>query len=130
MLYAKNAIRSFKFKELLTGITNSSNMKTTKIHRKYTNWEYRAISLTTIIDEKQTNIIYGCHKESDHLPWTKTVELYRGPNFIRNSKDSNWSRCYNDLNSIPSKYLPYVDHLIETFNNTQFDESSNYINEN
>lgn len=105
-------------------------MKTTKIHRKYTNWEYRAISLQTTIDEKLTTIIFGCHRESDSLPWSKTVELYRGPNFISESLDSNWSRCYNVLNSIPSKYLPYVNHLVETFNNTQFDQSSNYINEN
>jgi hypothetical protein len=105
-------------------------MKTTKIHRKYTNWEYRAISLQTVINEKLTTIIFGCHRESESLPWNKTVELYRGPNFIPDSKDTNWSRRYTDFNKIPTKYLPYINHLIETFNSTSFDESSDFINEN
>ena len=105
-------------------------MKTFKTHRKYTGWEYRAISLQTVLDGKQTAIIYGCRRESDDQPWTKGVELHRGTNFIPDSKDTNWSKYYKDFNKIPPKYLPYIDNLIENFNSTTFDDKCSDLNEN
>ena len=104
-------------------------MKTIKIHRKYTGWEYRAISLTTVIDEKLTNIIFGISRLKENDPWDTRVEIYRGPNYIKNSKDSNWSRNYS-LSEVPPKYIPYVTHLRDVHKSTLFENNLTYINEN
>jgi len=102
-------------------------METKIIHRKFKDGsEFRAIETTLSIKGKVTNLVYGTSISFADPHWSETLELYRGANYVVDSKDKSWSRCYSGWLEliVPNKYLDIMKQLKTIHTLTNFDSSS------
>ena len=85
--------------------------KVTRINRKSTGWEFRATeTLTKINGSRLTNIVYGMSYSYGAIP-VVSIELYRGPNYLVNGTGGNWSRKYDNIESMPVQFQDIAKEL-------------------
>ena len=75
-----------------------------KYHRKWENWDYRAVSTT--FDGKE--IVYGVSKSDGKK--SEGVEVYSGKNYDVDSTARSHSNRY-DMNEVPKSYKKIVAML-------------------
>lgn len=111
----------FQIKKLLSYL-----MKFKKIHRRYpdTGWDFKAIEL--VLEAGQTAYVFN------HLnnkgKFTKSLEVFKGDNYFGNGQRS-WSRHY-DYDKIPKTLMDILKLLETKHEETEWDDTSEYLNEN
>ncbi|MCK4526013.1 hypothetical protein KAW18_01475 [candidate division WOR-3 bacterium] len=101
-------------------------MEYKKYHRRYPNWDYKAVSTKIKEDRKTKEIIYYTLRDNDKK--SEGVEVYSGSSYIVGSFDRSYSRRYS-LSKVPIKYRWIVDLLKKKHKTIKWSKKE-YVNYN
>lgn len=77
---------------------------------------YKAAQIIMSIQGKLTKVIFSTDQDNAY------VEIYRGPNYIVDAIEPNWSRSYKNsaINRVPEHYRHIVTRLVDEHNNHEW----------
>ena len=101
-------------------------MEYKKYHRRYSGWDYKAVSTKIKEDRKTKEVIYYTLRDNDKK--SEGVEIYSGSNYIVGSSDRSYSRKYS-LSKVPKKYKDIVE-LLKKKHKTITWSKKDYVNYN
>ena len=94
-------------------------ISTTKINRKWDNWQFRAISARVFDDGKLKDVVFGISNSKDGE--SAGLEIYQGDNYIVGSNDTSRSWRY-DVTKIPKKWNELFEQLLSQWMTCKWSE--------